>query len=119
MSSVRVIIGTENTDDSGFVPFREGFEYSDMQTLDGEQLQTASDTAEALNVGGISTINGLSIKAVSNEVAIDLSYSTAFVSDLIIPHGKSIFVTEPAGTIYLKATSATELARIKFKVFGS
>ena len=83
------------------------------------QIQATADTDEAVNLGGISTVERLSIKCVANDVDVDLNYSSSFSADFTIPEGESITITKPVGTTQIKNNDAAEAVTIDVHIVGS
>ncbi len=83
------------------------------------QIQAAADTDEALNLCGVETVELVCIKAVSNDVDIDLNYSSSFSADFTIPAGESIVITKPIGVIRIKNNDSAEVVTIDYLIVGS
>ena len=82
-------------------------------------VQDSADTAQALELGDVGTIQLLAIKCVSNDVDIDLDYSSSFDADLTIQEGECAVIPKPAGTVYFKNNSAGETSTIEYLVVGT
>jgi len=82
------------------------------------KVQAVSDTAEALDLGGVSTIEGICLKAVDNDMVVDASYSASFVSDLYIAEGETAYF-KPSGVPYIKNETAKEVCTYEYIVYGT
>jgi len=80
--------------------------------------QATADTAEALDVSDVSTIDLIIIKCILNDVDIDCDYVSTFDADITIQEGE-IAVFKPAGTVYFKNNGAGEQSTIEYMVVGS
>ncbi|MCP5019647.1 MAG: hypothetical protein GY938_30840 [Ketobacter sp.] len=83
------------------------------------QIQAVANTDEAVNLGGVSTVERLSIICVSNDVDVDLNYSSSFSADFTIPEGESISITKPVGTTRIKNNDSDEAVTIDVHIVGS
>jgi hypothetical protein len=79
--------------------------------------QAVADTAEALDLGGVSTVDLVIIKAITNDMTIDASFDTTYHAELNLPEGE-ISVFKPSGTIYIKNEDAAEQATYEYLVIG-
>ena len=62
-----------------------------------------ANTAEALDLGDVSTVTAVVLYAVDYDVDIDCDYVAAFDADLTAKAaGLPVVITYPAGTIYVK-----------------
>ena len=86
------------------------------------QIQAATNTAEALNLCGISTVELVIIKATSNDLILDTDCTNvgAFVQDQSIAEGESRII-KPDGTngIFIKNEDGTEVCTVDYLVVGS
>lgn len=103
----------------------ETFEISDTQgtapdtaVYQRRTLATAN-TAEALDLGDISTVRFIIIKCISGGMLdVDCDYVSAFDADLNIEEGEwNIF--KPAGTVYVKDNAGTETPLYEFLAVGN
>lgn len=86
--------------------------------IDTIQVQATADTAEALNLGNISTPMMVLVYAVENDVDVDLTYDTTFHAELSISEGEfNIF--KPKGTVYIKNATASETATVEIIACGT
>lgn len=85
--------------------------------VENYQVQATADTAEALQLGDVTTIHTLVLKAVSKNVAVDTSYLTTFSTEFTVPEGEVIVITRP-GTVYLKNATATETFTVEYIASG-
>ena len=64
---------------------------------------TTANTAEALDLGDVSTVTAIILYAVDYDVDIDCDFSVAFDADLTAKAaGIPVVITYPAGTVYVK-----------------
>jgi hypothetical protein len=84
----------------------------------GYQVQATADTAEALNLGDVTTPELIVLKCVTNDVDIDTSYSVAFSAELTVNEGE-VAVFKPVGTVYIRNDDAVELSTIEVLVVGT
>ena len=82
------------------------------------RILAVADTAEALDLGGISTVQGICIKAVSGGIYIDTSFVAAFVNELTIAEGQTAYF-KPAGIVYVKNITAAATPSYEYIVFGT
>jgi hypothetical protein len=84
----------------------------------GRQVQAVADTAEALEMGNITTPLLVVISCVTNDVDIDTSYSASFNAEQTVNEGEcAVFC--PAGTVYIKNDDASETSTIDVLVIGT
>jgi len=79
--------------------------------------QAVADTAEALDVGDISTIDLIIIKAVTNDMLVDTSWVSSFTSELIVLGGE-IAVFKPSGTVYINNQDSAEQCTYEYIIIG-
>jgi len=84
----------------------------------GYQTQAVADTAEALDLGGVSTAEYILVKCISNDVDLDCNYSAAFSADITVQEGE-FACFKPAGTVYIKNNDAGEQSVLEYWVLGS
>ena len=83
------------------------------------QVQATADTAEALNLGGITTPKLIIIEAVDNAVDIDNSYVASFSAEVKLAEGEATVLGEPGGTVYLKNNVAAETFTVRTVIVGT
>jgi len=82
------------------------------------KTQAVADTEEALDLGGVSTVDLIVIKAVTKDLIIDTSYAAAtFSTEIIVPEGETRVFT-PGGTVYVMNEDAAEQATYEYIVIG-
>ena len=82
------------------------------------RTQAVGGTEEALDLGGVSTVDLIIIKAVSNDLLIDTSYAAAtFSEEINIPEGE-IAVFKPGGTVYIDNATGVEQCTYEYIVIG-
>lgn len=105
---------------SSDLSFRTQFNPTTTPTATTHQRRTqaVADTAEALDLGDISTVELITIKAVSNDLLVDCDYVAAFDEDIIIPEGESA-TFKPAGIVYIKNEDAAETCQYEYLAIGT
>ncbi len=81
------------------------------------RIQAVADTEEALDLGGVSTVDLIVIKAVANDMTIDTTFVSSYVSELIVLEGE-IAVFKPTGTVYIKNEDSAEQVTYEYLVIG-
>ena len=99
--------------------FIDRFSLTNEPTLSTKQyrIQAVADTAEALDLGGVSTVDLIIIKAVANDMTIDTTWVSSFVAELNVPAGE-IAVFKPSGTVYIKNEDAAEQVTYEYIIIG-
>lgn len=88
----------------------------------GVQYRTlaVADTAEALDLSGISTEVLLVINAITNNLDVDLDFVTSFDADFTVKaSGPAAVIPNPSGTIYVKNNSAGETPTFQYWIVGT
>jgi len=80
--------------------------------------QTTTDTAQALSLGNVSTVEGILIKAVTKALDIDTSYVSSFAAEILLAEGQSTYF-KPNGTVYVKNHTAEEVCVFEYIVYGT
>lgn len=84
------------------------------------RVLATADTAEALDLGDISTVLLIVIKAIDNDLDIDLDFVSSFDADLtLIPSGPPAVIPNPSGTVYVKNNDASETPAYEYIVVGT
>jgi hypothetical protein len=86
-------------------------------TYNYRTLATA-DTEEALDLGDVTTVEYVVIKAVSGPLYVDTSFSVTFSNEIIIPAGE-IACFKPGGTLYVKNYTALGTPTYEYLVSGT
>lgn len=81
-------------------------------------IQATADTAEALEVGDVSTIDLIILKCVSNDVDLDTTYSSSFSAEITVNEGE-VCCFKPYGTVYFRNNDSGESSTIEYLVVGS
>ncbi len=82
------------------------------------RTQAVADTEEALDLGGVSTVDLIVIKAVTNDLLIDTSYAAAtFSEEINVPAGE-LAVFKPGGAVYVKNEDGAEQCTYEYIVIG-
>ena len=95
---------------TGTVPTSSGYQY---------RVLGVADTAEALDLGDVTTVEGVLIRAVLLDLDIDTSYAAAtFSKELNCAAGQSVYF-KPEGTVYVKNGTDAETPSYEYIVFGT
>lgn len=81
-------------------------------------VQAVADTAEAITVGDVGTIELIVMKCISNDVDVDTSYVATFNAEIEIQEGE-MAVFKPTGTVYIKNDDAAEQSTIEYWIVGA
>ena len=79
--------------------------------------QAVADTDEALDVGDVSTIDLIVIKAITNDMTIDTTFVSTYNAELNVPAGE-LAVFKPSGTVYIKNEDSAEQVTYEYLVIG-
>lgn len=97
--------GTDETE-----PTAGGYMYRTIAT---------ADTAEALDLGDVSTVTGIVLYAVDYDLDIDLDYVSAFDADMTAKAaGIPVVITYPAGTVYVRGESG-QTPKYEYLIWGT
>lgn len=77
-----------------------------------------ADTAEALDLGDISTVDLIIIRAIDYDLDIDTSYVSSFVAEITALAGEAPMIFKPTGTVYVKNSGAGETVQYEYLVVG-
>ena len=78
-----------------------------------------ADTAEALDLGDVSTVTAIILYAVDYDVDIDCDYVAAFDADLTAKAaGIPVVITYPAGTVYVQGET-DQTPKYEYVVIGT
>jgi len=79
----------------------------------------AANTAEALDLGDVSTVTAIVLYAIDYDVDIDLDWDTAFDADLTAKAaGIPVVITYPAGTVYIQGET-DQTPKLEYLVIGT
>lgn len=79
-----------------------------------------ADTAEALDLGDVSTVQGVVIRAIDYDLDIDCDFSSSFDADITAKAGEfPALIPNPAGTVYVKNNGASETPQYVYAVWGT
>ena len=86
----------------------------------GVQYRTlaVADTEETLDVGDITTVDVIILKAIDYDVAIDTSFSAAFSTEIIARAGGMPVVFTPGGTVKVKNVTASQTPKYEYLAVG-
>lgn len=83
------------------------------------RVVATADTAEALDLGDISTVTGIVLYAVDYDLDIDLDYVSAFDADMTAKAaGIPVVITYPAGTVYVQGESG-QTPKYEYLIWGT
>ena len=78
-----------------------------------------ANTAEALDLGDVTTVTAIVLYAVDYDVDIDCDYVAAFDADLTAKAaGLPVVITYPAGTVYVKGET-DQTPKFEYLVIGT
>lgn len=78
-----------------------------------------ADTAEALDLGDVSTVTAIILSAIDYDVDIDCDYVASFDADLTAKAGGiPVVITYPAGTVYVKGESG-QTPKFEYLIIGT
>ena len=78
-----------------------------------------ADTAEALDLGDISTATGIVLYAVDYDLDVDLDYVAAFDADMTAKAaGIPVVITYPAGSVYVKGETG-QTTKYEYLIWGT
>jgi hypothetical protein len=83
------------------------------------RTQATADAEEALDLGDVATEHLLVLKAVTNDLDVDLDFVSAFDADFTIPAGECAVVPKPAGVVYVKNNGAGETCVYEYVLTGT
>jgi len=84
------------------------------------RVLAVTNTAEALDLGDISTVTVLIIRAIDYDLDIDLDYDTTFDKDLTVKAGEPpAVIPNPAGIIYVKNNGTDETPAYEYLLSGT
>lgn len=101
------------------ISYPEAFTVTTTPTkpLLNRQIQASADTAEALNLGGIGTVELVIIKATSNDLKVDTSFSSSFNEEITVAEGE-VTIFKPSGTPYIHGDGSNAVT-VDYLIIGS
>lgn len=99
--------------------FSDRFTLSSVPTtkvMDYRQ-QAVADTEEVLDVGSVTTVDALVIKAILNDMTVDPSFDTTYREGITIPQGE-FAVFKPTGTVKIKNLVSAEKVTYEYFIIG-
>lgn len=95
----------------GTTPTAGGYMYRTLATADSD---------EALDLGDVSTVTAIIIRAVTNDLDIDLDYASSFDVDLTVKAGEvPAVIPNPAGVTQVKNNGAGEAPVYEYLIVGT
>lgn len=82
------------------------------------RTQAVADTAEALDLGDISTVEYIIIYCVSNDLGIDCDFDSSFDEDIVVQEGE-VAMFKPSGVVQVKNNDAGETSEYEYVVVGT
>ncbi len=99
--------------------FSDRFTLADVPTskvMDYRQ-QAVADTEETLDIGSVTTIDAIVIKAITNDMTVDPSFSSTYRAGLDIKAGE-FAVFKPSGTVKIKNADSAEKVTYEYFIIG-
>jgi len=79
-----------------------------------------ADTAEALDLGGVTTVQGILIWTNDYDLDIDTSFVAAFNAEQTVEAGElPVLIVNPGGTVYVNGNVNTETPSYTYIVWGT
>ncbi|HDZ13504.1 hypothetical protein LCGC14_1310390 [marine sediment metagenome] len=82
-------------------------------------VQATADAEEALSFGDIGTVTMLFIKCITNDVDVDLNYSSSFSADLTIQEGEIAVIPSPVGVVRIRNNDSGEQVTLEITAIGT
>lgn len=79
--------------------------------------QTTTNIAQVLALGDVTTVDLIAIKCVSNDLAVDTSYSSSFNEEITVKEGEPA-VFAPAGIVWIKNNVEGEVSVFEVLIVG-
>ena len=76
------------------------------------------DDPTAVDLGNITTVERMYVKAVANALDVDTSYSAAFSAEVKLAEGESV-AFKPAGTVYVNNATSDEKCTVEYLAVGT
>lgn len=84
------------------------------------RVLATTNTAEALDLGDISTNAILAIRAIDYDLDVDLDYVSAFDKDLTVKAGEpAALIPNPSGIVYVKNNGTDETPAYEYLIIGT
>jgi hypothetical protein len=84
------------------------------------RILATADTAEALGLGGVSTVQGVMIRAIDYDLDVDTSFVSTFSVEQTAKAGEpALIIMNPSGTLYVKNNGASETPAFEYVVWGT
>lgn len=113
-----ITVNAELTGLGKMLEFAEKFTVTTTPTAYTYNYRTlaTADTAEALDLGDVTIVHLIIIKAIAS-IYIDTSYVSTFVNEIVL-HAGEVAVFKPAGTVYIKNYTAAATPTYEYVVVG-
>ena len=82
------------------------------------RVLAVADTAEVLDLGDVSTIDAVILRAIDYDLDVDTSYVSSFNAEITALAGEMPLIFKPTGTVYVKNSSAGETPKYEVIVVG-
>ncbi len=116
-ATVNLIIELDGLNDNIKFPIKFSTTTTPTKYVKGRQATTA-DTAEALEVGDLTTVLLAVVECITNDVDIDTSYVSSFNAEITVNEGEAT-VFMPSGTIWIKNDDAGEVSTVDYLLIGT
>jgi len=87
-----------------------------LKVMDYRQ-QAVADTEETLDIGSLTNIDCIVIKAITNDMTVDPSFDTTYREGIVILEGEFAMFS-PAGTVKIKNQDSAEQATYEYFIIG-
>lgn len=77
-----------------------------------------ADTAEALDLGDISTVDLIVLRAIDYDLDVDTSYVSSFNAEITALAGETPLIFKPTGTVYVKNNGDAETVQYEYLIVG-
>jgi len=100
--------------------FSENFTVTTTPTAFTHQyrVQATTNTAEALDLGDVATVEFVILKCISNDLGIDPDFVTTFNEDIVCQEGE-VVMFKPTAVVYVMNNDAGELSTYEYWVVGT
>ncbi len=82
------------------------------------RVLASAGTAEALDLGDVSTVLGILITAIDLDLLVDADWVSSFDADIIVQAGEVAFF-KPSGSVYVQNQDSGETPKYEYYVIGT